>query len=173
MQVIKFLWGALITLATLWLTYGQYALDRKALRPTLTLSHEPSTKEFASRHGPYSHMYRLVNTGNLVARGATITAITRQEGSRPHEDQNKDLGDLMPGEDTKYEIYVHHVTEDKPGRPKYELTEDVVLSYKGESALRFWCEPTYEYVATFVYEEKETRWVYHRHHRPKEKQDCR
>ena len=161
MTVLKGVWGVLITLLTLVLTYGQFNIESVTLRPTLVVSYLPPTKKFLVDHGPYSHSYRIENSGSIVAKNARVTVITRQQGSTPHKDENKQLGDILPAEKVVWVNHVHGIVEDGPGRPKYPITEDVQLIYTGESVLRFWCKPVYFYTATFIYNEKEKHWVYH------------
>jgi len=160
-RLIKGVWGILITIVTIVLAYGGYAFEQATFRPSLVLSYSPSDNKFHKQHGPYSHRYRIENTGNIVAKQAKISAITRQSGSTPHADENKPLGDILPKESIGWAIYVHGIVEEARGRPRYEITEDIELTYRGKSILRFWCDPVYFYKVTFVYNERDARWGYH------------
>jgi hypothetical protein len=172
MTALKTIWGVLITLLTLVLLYGQYQVERTTLRPSLAISYRPATEKFYAMHGPYSHSYVIENSGSVPAKRATITVITRQGGSTPHRDENRSLGDVMPNQKLVWVNHVHGIVEDAPGRPKYQIVEDIEITYIGKSVLRFWCDPIYSLRGTFVYDEKEVQWVHHTEKRIQESVYC-
>ena len=171
-DIAKALWGVAITVLTLLLAYGQVAIGNATLRPSLVLRPFETDRDFQSKHSFYSHRVVIESTGTTVAKDARITVLTRQIGQNPHEDNDKELGDLLPKELVRWAVYAHHVVENQPKQPKYDLTEEVTIRYRGESIFRFWCTPTYTYMAKFVYRALDEKWVDDPNHRPSEERTC-
>ena len=171
-KVAKVVWGIVITLVTIALTYGQFVIGGATVRPSVALKMTAPEKKLSVEHSVYSHKLKLENKGSIIAKGMSITVVTHQAGKTPHEDNNDPLNDLLPGESTNYVIYVYGVIEEKLGIPKFALSEKITLTYVGESIFRFWCKPVYKWSMSYVFNTKEKTWDYHQDEQALESKTC-
>lgn len=170
--VLKWVWGALISIATVVLAVGEYRISSVALRPYLSFKPINATDEMRQLEGKLTHAVIVQNTGGISAQNVTFSVVTRSSGETLHEDRAHDIGLVVKGESTTYYIHVHDPNGKEAierGRP---IIEEFSVSYKGRNTLQFWCDPIYTYSAKFLYDAKADRWKQHPESRSVEIETC-
>ena len=168
----KGVWGTVITIITVWIAYGQFLAGQNIYRPSLMIDTRIASERFHDRYGPLSHAYSITNVGPVTAENFKISVVTKLNGKTIHEDHKDDFGDVVRTNNESYFIIIPD--EDLAGVDftKSALIEEVVLEYRGQRGIKFWCIPLYTYNVTYVYDNIGDFWTYHQDIPLEENVDC-
>lgn len=170
-KIGKGIWGVLITIATIWIGYSQYTLNRKTIRPSLAIEVLPGSDEFINLHGALSHTIQIKNSGAVSAKEVKIHVVTKQDGLTLHADRDMPVGDMVTQEQASISI---HVDPDRFNMKKEEygkVIEEIDLSYKSELE-GVLCTEQFEYSATMIYRPRQNIWSFHPQVSPEERVVC-